>query len=135
MRASLGQGSDGGKYFGNGLKEIPHGAGDSVRVVILVAPEGLIGVVIKAVAQEEPDIVAEAARDPGGHAVILGSGSIGHAVSRIILVIVGAVIEVAQGSGEQFHKLSAAGHDFFHVDSPYSDFDCNKCHTGAQLKE
>ena len=44
-------------------------------------------------------------------------------------------IILAQGSGEEFQKLSVTGHNFFHVDSPYSDFDCNKCHTGALLKE
>jgi hypothetical protein len=41
---------------------------------------------------------------------------------------------LAQGSGEELTKLSATGQNFFHVDSPYSDFDCNKCHTGALPK-
>ncbi|MFA6545930.1 MAG: NapC/NirT family cytochrome c [Limisphaerales bacterium] len=40
-------------------------------------------------------------------------------------------IILAQGSGEELKKLSVNGHNFFHVDAPYSDFDCNKCHTGA----
>lgn len=38
---------------------------------------------------------------------------------------------LAQGSGADLQKLSGSGHDFFHVDAPYSDFDCHKCHTGA----
>ena len=38
---------------------------------------------------------------------------------------------LAQGSGAELQKLSAKGHNFFHVDAPYSDFDCHKCHTGA----
>ena len=38
---------------------------------------------------------------------------------------------LAQGSGADLQKLNAKGHDFFHVDAPYSDFDCHKCHTGA----
>ncbi len=42
---------------------------------------------------------------------------------------------LAQGSGEEFTKLSATGHNFFHIDANYSDFDCNKCHTGATPKE
>ncbi len=42
---------------------------------------------------------------------------------------------LAQGSGEELQKLSSAGHNFFHVDAPYSDFDCNKCHTGTAPKE
>src|ERR1051325_896761 len=44
-------------------------------------------------------------------------------------------IILAQGSGEELQKLSTTGHDFIHVDAPYSDFDCNKCHTGAFPKE
>jgi nitrate/TMAO reductase-like tetraheme cytochrome c subunit len=44
-------------------------------------------------------------------------------------------IILAQGAGEDFQKLSAPGHSFIHVDSPYSDFDCSKCHTGGLPKE
>src|ERR1041384_2250781 len=42
---------------------------------------------------------------------------------------------LAQGSGAELQKFSSTGHNFIHVDSPYSDFDCNKCHTGAFIKE
>lgn len=38
---------------------------------------------------------------------------------------------LAQGSGGQLDQLSAAGHDFLHIDAPYSDFACAECHTGA----
>jgi nitrate/TMAO reductase-like tetraheme cytochrome c subunit len=41
---------------------------------------------------------------------------------------------LAQGSGEELKKLSAAGHTFFHIDSPNEDFTCNTCHTGALPK-
>jgi nitrate/TMAO reductase-like tetraheme cytochrome c subunit len=44
-------------------------------------------------------------------------------------------IILAQGSGAEVQKLSSKGHDFIHVDAPYSDFDCHKCHTGAFPKE
>lgn len=42
---------------------------------------------------------------------------------------------LAQGSGPEFAKLNPKGHDFFHVDAPYSDFSCHNCHTGAFPKE
>jgi nitrate/TMAO reductase-like tetraheme cytochrome c subunit len=41
---------------------------------------------------------------------------------------------VAQGNGPQLEQLSAKGLDFFHIDSQYSDFSCNNCHTGAATK-
>jgi hypothetical protein len=42
---------------------------------------------------------------------------------------------LAQGTGGDLANLSAKGHDFIHIDSPYSDFDCSKCHTGAFPRE
>jgi nitrate/TMAO reductase-like tetraheme cytochrome c subunit len=42
---------------------------------------------------------------------------------------------LAQGAGTDLASLSAKGHDFIHIDSPYSDFDCHKCHTGAFPRE
>ena len=41
---------------------------------------------------------------------------------------------LAQGSGDQLKQLNANGFDFFHIDSNYSDFNCNGCHTGAIQK-
>jgi hypothetical protein len=38
---------------------------------------------------------------------------------------------LAQGSGPALDKLSAKGSVFFHLDSEYTDFTCNNCHTGA----
>jgi nitrate/TMAO reductase-like tetraheme cytochrome c subunit len=38
---------------------------------------------------------------------------------------------LAQGSGPALEKLSAKGSVFFHIDSEYTDFTCNNCHTGA----
>ncbi len=38
---------------------------------------------------------------------------------------------VAQGSGAQLEQVAAKGLTFFHIDAEYSDFSCNKCHTGA----
>jgi nitrate/TMAO reductase-like tetraheme cytochrome c subunit len=38
---------------------------------------------------------------------------------------------LAQGAGVDLEKLNPKGHDFFHIDAPYSDFDCHTCHTGA----
>src|SRR5688572_650290 len=65
-----------------------------MRVVVLVSPEGLVGVVMVTVAQEQSDVVPDAARDAGGYAVLLGSGAVGHAVRRVILVVVRTVVEV-----------------------------------------
>ncbi len=42
---------------------------------------------------------------------------------------------LAQGNGADLDKLNAKGSTFIHIDSEYSDFDCSKCHTGAQQKE
>jgi nitrate/TMAO reductase-like tetraheme cytochrome c subunit len=38
---------------------------------------------------------------------------------------------LAQGAGDALAKLDAKGHNFYHIDAEYSDFDCNTCHTGA----
>jgi hypothetical protein len=43
-------------------------------------------------------------------------------------------IILAQGSGAQLAQLSAKGLDFYHIDSEYSEFSCNNCHTGASTK-
>jgi fumarate reductase subunit C len=43
-------------------------------------------------------------------------------------------IILAQGSGAQLQQLSAKGLDFYHIDSEYSEFSCNNCHTGASTK-
>jgi len=43
-------------------------------------------------------------------------------------------IILAQGSGAQLQQLDAKGSDFVHIDAPYSDFNCNTCHTGAFTK-
>jgi nitrate/TMAO reductase-like tetraheme cytochrome c subunit len=40
-------------------------------------------------------------------------------------------IILAQGSGADLEKLNAKGYTFFHLDSEYTDFSCNNCHTGA----
>ena len=40
-------------------------------------------------------------------------------------------IILAQGSGEQLKQLNADGHEFFHVDSEFSEFSCTECHTGG----
>ena len=42
---------------------------------------------------------------------------------------------LAQGAGAELEKLSAHGDTFTHIDAPYSDFDCARCHTGAFPKE
>jgi hypothetical protein len=42
---------------------------------------------------------------------------------------------LAQGAGDDLASLSAKGHDFIHIDAPYADFDCHKCHTGAFPRE
>ena len=41
---------------------------------------------------------------------------------------------LAQGSGEQLNQINARGHDFVHIDAPYSDFSCTDCHTGGVQK-
>jgi nitrate/TMAO reductase-like tetraheme cytochrome c subunit len=41
---------------------------------------------------------------------------------------------LAQGSGEALSQVNAQGHDFIHIDSPYSDFSCIDCHTGGPQK-
>jgi len=38
---------------------------------------------------------------------------------------------LAQGTGKELENLNVRGHDFMHVDAPYADFSCDKCHTGA----
>lgn len=38
---------------------------------------------------------------------------------------------LAQGNGEQMKQINAEGHNFFHIDSEYSDFSCADCHTGG----
>ena len=40
-------------------------------------------------------------------------------------------IILTQGSGQQLQKLNAAGDDFFHIDSVYTDASCAMCHTGS----
>ena len=79
------------------LEEIPDRAGDRMSVVVLISPEGLVGVVIVTVAQEHPDVIPDAARDAGGFAVLLGSGTIGDSDRRVILVVVRKVVEVTEG--------------------------------------
>ena len=41
---------------------------------------------------------------------------------------------LAQGSGEQLNQINARGHDFVHIDAPYSEFSCIDCHTGGVQK-
>jgi nitrate/TMAO reductase-like tetraheme cytochrome c subunit len=41
---------------------------------------------------------------------------------------------LAQGSGEALNQVNAQGHDFIHIDAPYSDFSCTDCHTGGLQK-
>ncbi len=43
-------------------------------------------------------------------------------------------IILSQGAGPQLEQLNPKGLNFFHVDSDYSDFSCNNCHTGAFVK-
>jgi hypothetical protein len=40
-------------------------------------------------------------------------------------------IILTQGSGKQLQQLNAAGDDFFHIDSVYTDPACAMCHTGS----
>ncbi len=41
---------------------------------------------------------------------------------------------LAQGSGEALEQINAKGHDFIHIDAPYSEFSCVDCHTGGPQK-
>jgi len=41
---------------------------------------------------------------------------------------------LAQGNGEQLQQVNLQGHNFFHIDSEYSDFSCTDCHTGGVQK-
>jgi nitrate/TMAO reductase-like tetraheme cytochrome c subunit len=41
---------------------------------------------------------------------------------------------LAQGSGDALNQINAQGHDFVHIDAPYSDFSCTDCHTGGPQK-
>jgi hypothetical protein len=38
---------------------------------------------------------------------------------------------LAQGSGEKLNEVSLNGHEFFHLDSEYSQFSCAECHNGG----
>lgn len=42
---------------------------------------------------------------------------------------------LAQGSDIALDKISAAGENFIHIDSEYSDFTCADCHNGGPQKE
>jgi hypothetical protein len=42
-------------------------------------------------------------------------------------------IILAQGSGPQLNQLNAAGYDFYHIDSVYTDPSCAMCHTGGGM--
>ena len=42
---------------------------------------------------------------------------------------------LAQGNGEALNEVNFQGHEFIHIDSPYSDFSCTDCHTGGLQKE
>jgi nitrate/TMAO reductase-like tetraheme cytochrome c subunit len=41
---------------------------------------------------------------------------------------------LAQGSGEALQQINAKGHDFMHIDAPYTEFSCTDCHTGGPQK-
>ena len=41
---------------------------------------------------------------------------------------------LAQGSGEALEQINAKGHDFIHIDAPYTEFSCVDCHTGGPQK-
>jgi hypothetical protein len=41
---------------------------------------------------------------------------------------------LAQGSGGKLNEINPKGHEFFHVDSEYSEFSCADCHTGGIQK-
>jgi len=42
---------------------------------------------------------------------------------------------LAQGDPEKMNDINPKGHEFFHIDSEYSDFSCTDCHTGGVQKE
>lgn len=44
-------------------------------------------------------------------------------------------IILAQGSGKQLEQLNAAGDDFYHIDSVYTDPSCAMCHTGGPISQ
>ena len=67
-----------------------------MRVVVCVSSEGVVSVVIITIAQEQPDIVPDASRDADGYAVLLGSSAVGHAIGRVVVVVVRAKIGIAQ---------------------------------------
>ncbi|HEY0725589.1 MAG TPA: NapC/NirT family cytochrome c [Pyrinomonadaceae bacterium] len=41
---------------------------------------------------------------------------------------------LAQGDPEKMNEVNPQGHEFFHIDSEYSDFSCTDCHTGGVQK-
>jgi nitrate/TMAO reductase-like tetraheme cytochrome c subunit len=41
---------------------------------------------------------------------------------------------LAQGNGEPLNQVNSKGHNFFHIDSEYSDLSCAECHTGGVQK-
>ena len=41
---------------------------------------------------------------------------------------------LAQGSGEALQQINAKGHEFMHIDAPYTEFSCTDCHTGGVQK-
>lgn len=41
---------------------------------------------------------------------------------------------LAQGNPEQMNQINPQGHDFIHIDAPYSEFSCVDCHTGGPQK-
>jgi nitrate/TMAO reductase-like tetraheme cytochrome c subunit len=41
---------------------------------------------------------------------------------------------LAQGSGEALQQINPKGHDFVHIDAPYTEFSCTDCHTGGLQK-
>jgi nitrate/TMAO reductase-like tetraheme cytochrome c subunit len=64
----------------------------------------------------------------GKHVTADGKGSIKASDCRSCHLI------LAQGNGEQLQQVNAQGHNFFHIDSEYSDFSCTDCHTGGIQK-
>ena len=41
---------------------------------------------------------------------------------------------LAQGGPDTINQINPQGHDFMHIDAPYSDFSCIDCHTGGPQK-
>jgi nitrate/TMAO reductase-like tetraheme cytochrome c subunit len=41
---------------------------------------------------------------------------------------------LAQGDPEGMKQINAGGHDFVHIDAPYTEFSCTDCHTGGVQK-